>query len=207
MGKLSDMKLALKQLEELGLPVSNEQKKALRQAENNYILSELIPKIKESVKGLFSEVEHKVKIIIDYDGDTSHEPNVYKETTPMSAKAFTPDLFGKKADKGRNTGLRVTFPDGKSIQDKGAEVLMAIVKEVGPDLVHEMDIKCCGLPLVDDHRSDGPYSNRQKPMPGGYWLITNSNTATKKEQIKIISKTLDLGLKVEVLNKKGEVVE
>lgn len=208
MSKLSDMKVALKQLEELGLPISNEQKRALRLAENNYVQTELIPKIKESVKNLFGEMEHKVKIIIDFDGDPTHEPNVYKEMTPVPANVFTPDLFGNTSqDKSRNTGLRVTFPNGKRLQDRGFEVLMAVVKEVGPDLVHEMDIKCCGLPLVDDHRSDGIYGKNQKPLPGGYWIITNSNTAAKKEQIETISKILDLGLKVEVLNNKGEVVE
>lgn len=202
------MKLALRQLEELGLPISAEQKKALRLAENNYVQTVLVPKIKESLKGMFGEMEHKVKIIIDFDGDPTHEPNVYKEVAPVSVKAFSMDLFGnKELRKERNTGLRVTYPDGKRVQGRGTEILAAIVKEVGPDLVHEMDIRCCGLPLVDDHQSNGIYASKQKPMPEGYWLITNSNTKTKKEQIEAISKALNLGLKVEVLNKKGEVVE
>lgn len=204
MNKLSEMKIALKQLEDLGLPISMEQKKALRLAENNYVQTILIPQIKECIKGSFCEMEHKVKIVIDFDGNPSHEANVYKEVTPVKVKPFTSDLFGHKE---RNTGLRITSPDGRRLQGRGVEVLVAVVKEVGPELVHEMDIKCCGLPLVDDHLSDGQYANKQKPLPDGYWIITNSNTVTKKEQIEAISEALGLGLKVEVLNKKGEVVE
>lgn len=208
MSKLSDIKAALKQVEALGLPISGEQKRALRMAESNYVQTDIIPKIKESIKDLFGDVEHKVKIIIDYDGNPDNEPNVYKETAPVNASAFSQDLFGNTGKgKVRNTGLRVTFPDGRKLQDRGFEVLMAIVKEVGPDLVHEMDIKCCGLPLVDDHKSDGPYGKDQKELPGGYWLITNSDTTRKKDQIDTISKELGLGLKVEVLNAKGEVIE
>ncbi len=205
MSKLSDMKAALKQIEELGMPISNEQKRALRIAENTYVQSDIIPKIKDALKGVFSDVDHKVKIIIDYDGNPDKEPNVYKDIPAVNASTFYPDLFGQ--ENTRNTGLQVTFPDGRKLQDRGFEVLMAIVKEVGPDLVHEMDITCCGLPLVDDHRSEGRYGKDQKELPGGYWLITNSNTIVKKAQIDAISDNLGLNLKVEVLNAKGDVVD
>lgn len=207
MSKLNDIRAALKQVENLGLPISVEQKRALKMAESNYVQSDIIPKIKEFVKCLFGDIEHNVKIIIDYDGNPENEPNVYREATPMNVSTFTPDLFGNTGkEKVRNTGLRITFPDGRILQDRGFEVLMSIVKEVGPDLVHEMDIQCCGLPLVDDHKSDGPYGKDQKELPGGYWLITNSDTARKKDQIDAISNELGLNLKVEVLNAKGEVV-
>lgn len=207
MSKLSEIKAVFKQLEALGMPVSSEQKRALKMAENSYVQTDIIPKIRETVKDLFSDIDNKVKIIIDYDGNHEHEPNVYKETAPVSASSFSKDLFGNSPKEAiRNTGLRVTFPDGRILQDRGYEVLMAVVKEVGPDLVHEMDIKCCGLPLVDDHHSEGPYGKDQKELPGGYWLITNSNTAVKKAQIDAISENLGLGLKVEVLNANGEIV-
>lgn len=208
MSKLNDIKAALKRVEELGMPISSEQRRALKMAENTYVQTDIIPKIKETLKGLFSEIDHKVKIIVDYDGNPENEPNVYKDTAPVSASSFSPNLFGEMPkEKTRNSGLRVTFPDGKKIQDKGFEVLMAVVKEVGPDLVHEMDITCCGLPLVDDHKSSGRYGKDQKELPGGYWLITNSNTIKKKAQIDAISENLGLGLKVEVLDANGDVVE
>lgn len=204
MSKLSDMKTALRQLEALGMPISSEQKRVLRMTENEYIQTDILPQIRQAVKGLFADVGHKVKIIIDYDGNPENEPKVYKDIDPVNASAFTPNLFGEEPL--RNTAMRVTFPDGRKLQDKGFEVLKAIVNEVGPDLVREMNIMCCGLPLVDDHRSEGRYGRDQKELPGGYWLITNSNTITKKHQIEYISDYLDLDLKVEVLNAKGEVV-
>ena len=65
MSKLSDIKAVLGQVEALGLPVSDEQKQALKMAEINYVQTNIMPMSKESIKGLFGDLEHKVRIIID----------------------------------------------------------------------------------------------------------------------------------------------
>lgn len=204
MSKIGDIKKALEQIKALGMTISNEQEIALRNAEKTYIQSDIIPLIKDSTCNLFKDVEHRVKIIVDYDGNLGNEPKVYKYTPTVDALPFSHNLSGDEST--RNTGLRVIFPDGRVLQDRGFEVLMTIVQEVGPNLVHEMDITCCGLPLVDDHRSAGRYGKDQKELPGGYWLITNSKTIVKKNQIDAISDNLGLDLKVEVLNANGKVV-
>jgi hypothetical protein len=207
MSKLSDIKATLKQLEKLGLPISEEQKQTLRMLESTYIQTDVIPALKATVNELFKDVEHKVKIIIEYDGDPRHQPNIYEESD--SASATTSNIVSSDTEDNEKTpyiGIRVSFPDGRIIQGRPVEVLVALVKEVGPDLVHEMDIICCGLPLVDDHRSKGRYAGYQKLLPGGYWLITDSNTLRKKKQIEQISTNLDLGLKVEVLNTNVEPI-
>lgn len=208
MSKLSDIKAVLGQVEALGLPVSDEQKQALKMAEINYVQTNIMPKIKESIKGLFGDLEHKVRIIIDYDGNPDSEPNVYKEASQVNAIANNTDLSEKEEkEKVQYTTLRVTYPDGRTIENRGLDVLMAVVKEVGPDLVNEMNIECCGLPLVDDHKSNGPYGKDQRELPGGYWIIVNTNNKRKKKQIDAISKELGLGLKVEVLDAEEVVVE
>ena len=65
MSKLSDLKLALEQLKTLGLPISREQMRALQQAEDTYVETDIIPSIKEKVKELFSDIDNRVKIVIE----------------------------------------------------------------------------------------------------------------------------------------------
>jgi hypothetical protein len=207
MSKLSDLKLALEQLKTLGLPISREQMRALQQAEDTYVETDIIPSIKEKVKELFSDIDNRVKIVIEYDGNPGHDVNVYREATPVSEKSHSIEPPGEEIeDKVKYKGLRVTFPDGKIIEGRGFEVLITVVNEVGPDLVNEMGITYCGLPLVDDHRSDGPYGRNQRELTGGYWLLTNQNVTRKKKIIDTISKNLDLGLKCEVLNENVDIV-
>lgn len=209
MSKLNELRATLQQLKLLGLPISSEQTEALEKEEDNYIDEEIVPKIKEVITGSFNQIEHKTKIVIDYNGDPQSDPDVYIEKVPKpSADHNTPDLFGNKSyDKPRNTHLRVTMPDGRIIEGRGFNVLKDVVNEVGPDLVHEMDITCCGLPLVDDHRNDGYYSRAQKELNGRYWLFTNTSNDVKKQQIERINNELDLGMKVELVNANGDVVK
>lgn len=209
MSKLSELRATLQQLELLGLPISSEQTQALEKEEDNYIEEEIFPKIKEAITDSFSQIERNIKIIIDYNGDPQSAPNIYIEKTPKP-NTFTaaPDLFGNNPNAlPRGVRLRVTLPNGKVIEDRGYKVLMDVVNEVGPDLVHEMNIMCCGLPLVDDHRSNGYYGSAQKALNGGYWLITNSGNDTKKQQIEKISEELNLGLKVDLVDVYGNILD
>lgn len=149
MSKLSDLKLALEQLKTLGLPISREQMRALQQAEDTYVETDIIPSIKEIVKELFSDIDNRVKIVIEYDGNPGHDVNVYREATPVSEKSHSIEPPGEEIeDKVKYKGLRVTFPDGKIIEGRGFEVLITVVNEVGPDLVNEMGITYCGFTSV-----------------------------------------------------------
>ena len=69
MSKISDMKASLKELELLGLPISSAQKKALADAEDEYIDEELVPHIKDAIRGLFTDIGIRTKIVIDFDGN------------------------------------------------------------------------------------------------------------------------------------------
>ena len=62
----------------------------------------------------------------------------------------------------------------------------------------ELGIIQCGVPLISN-TLDNAYSSSQKDIAKGWYLMTLSSTATKKQQIEKISEALDLNLKVEVL--------
>lgn len=205
MSKVDDLKNALKQLEELGLPISLEQRKALKDAENEDFENNIIPAIKKSLGTLLADIDHKVKLVIDYDGKDGG--NI--EVRQIAASSHLPENNHPSYSLQRRAGgktLRATFPDGHWIQDKGIVVLTKIVEKVGPELVHEMDIKVGGIPLVDTHRDTGIYKNNQKLLSNGYYLMTLSDAERKKKMIETISRNLGLGLKVDIIDSKGNIV-
>lgn len=212
MSKLSDIKASLKDLEMLGLPISNEQKQSLAEAESEYI-DELIPKIKELLAGLFKDIDIKTRIAIEYDGNPSDELNVYLVDTEKSMQQM-PQKPQKKETKrsipNRKTPitgfrLKVTYPDGRQLIGKGTEVLKQLVNEIGPKTVYGTGVIARGILLVDDHL-DTNLSQYQRPVNDGYFLMTNTSNTQKKKEIEQISNRLDLGLKVSVIDENDKIV-
>lgn len=82
MNKLELLCNAIKQLEDLGLPISSDQQKAVFEAENEYIDNEFIPLVKNTAKDKLSYVHNPVEIIIKYTPGS--EPIVTKRATALS---------------------------------------------------------------------------------------------------------------------------
>ena len=97
------------------------------------------------------------------------------------------------------TILRVTFPDGKVIQDKKAKITFTeTIRRIGFMKVRNIGIAFCGVPIVSNTR-DRKYGKAQVPVEGGFYVMTHSSTNDKKKQLDKISKELHLGLIVEVI--------
>lgn len=82
MNKLELLYNAIKQLEDLGLPISADQQKAVLEAENEYIDNEFIPLVKKTAKDKLCYVHNPVEIIIKYI--PGGEPIVTKRATALS---------------------------------------------------------------------------------------------------------------------------
>ena len=95
--------------------------------------------------------------------------------------------------------LRVAFPDGRTIQPtKVVEALVEVVKYAGAGRVRELNIVCCADNLI--LKNPRPrYVGACKPVGEGWLCNTCSDTPTKYEQILYISKSLNLGIKVEII--------
>lgn len=207
MSKLSDIKNSLKQLELLGLPISESQRRTLALAEEEFVDDELIPQIKEALKDTFNSLDVSTRIVVEYDGRGNI--NVHsddKKSKVIHQPKNKPSTDSVKRPKAKPTFLKLTYQDGRIINGSGTKVLLNFINEVGPEKVHRMNIICCKLPLVDDHLSDGQYRNRQKPLNNGYYLMTNSDTQTKKDQITEIIRNLHLDIKVDVIDENGVIV-
>lgn len=77
MSKLNDIKASFKELEQLGLPISNEQRQLLVEAEDEYVKEEIIPQIKKLLNKILDDIDIKVRIAIEYDGNNNDDIKVY----------------------------------------------------------------------------------------------------------------------------------
>lgn len=96
--------------------------------------------------------------------------------------------------------IKVTFPDGRTIQpNKVLETLIEVVKYAGPERVRDLGIIVCADNLVLKNPKLR-YEKPCKPVGNGWLVNTCSDTPTKYEQIKQISKALNLDLGIEIIN-------
>lgn len=96
--------------------------------------------------------------------------------------------------------IKVTFPDGRTIQpNKVLETMVEVVKYAGPERVRDLGIIVCADNLVLKNPKPR-YEKPCKPVGNGWLVNTCSDTPTKYEQIKQISKALNLDLGIEIIN-------
>lgn len=207
MSKLTDIRSSLKELELLGLPVSSEQKLHLADAENEFIQEEIIPKIKEIIQGLFDEIDFKTKIAIEYDGNLSDGVHVYlleEDKHKVQSATFPNKNTLQNTGNRKKWFLRVTYPDGNQQTGRGIDILKQVVNYVGPQKIHDMQLKMRGIQLVEKKYIAG-FERFQTPLNNGYFLMVNSNNHQKKMQIEEISRRLQLKYKVDIIDENGNV--
>ncbi len=114
-----------------------------------------------------------------------------KERSKKTEKTIT------SSPKSSLTGLMVTFPNGKVVNNRYAyETLIEVVETVGVQKVVGLGIKHVGLDFITKTKDD--FYN-QHELADGYLILTHSSTDKKKRQLEEISTKLGLGLKVEVV--------
>lgn len=101
------------------------------------------------------------------------------------------------------TDLSVRFPDGVIIAEKkAADTFEKAIKKIGTDRVRQvvelLNLKFCKVPVISNRR-DEKYGGSQRPLGGGWLLITHSNNKMKKQFLDKVSKQLGLGLVVDII--------
>lgn len=94
--------------------------------------------------------------------------------------------------------IRVTFPDGKSFCYRNVtDTFIAVLQEIGAERFTEISLELCHLPLLS--REIYPrFQDWMKPVCGGWYLNAQSNTDQKYIQLRSISESLKLDLKLEI---------
>jgi len=212
MSKLETLYQSIRGLKELGLPLHDETLKAVDQLEEELIKNEVIPRLSESIEPIITQIQRPIVLVVDYvpgealsvrltrkrvimDENESKQyslaPQANKERTKKTDKTIT------SSHKSSWTGLVVTFPNGKIINNRYAyETLIETVETVGVQKVAALGLKHVGLDFITKTRDD--FYN-QHELADGFLILTHSSTDKKKRQLEDISEKLSLGLKVEVV--------
>lgn len=211
MTKLQKLYSTIQNLKELGLELGADLLKQTADLEQAIIKNEILPVISEKIEPVITQIQRELVLVVDYVPNEPLSVRISRKrnfTEQMETIEIVPDpqvehnvgtIKRKVNGRSQNTNLRVKFPDGTVIENRFAlDTLKQVVQRVGIDKVRELGIIQCGVPLISN-TLDNAYSSSQKDIAKGWYLMTLSSTATKKQQIEKISEAYKLNIKVEVL--------
>lgn len=122
------------------------------------------------------------------------------EKIDWSNPYYSHPLVAEPEGKKKSHILRVTYPNGKIIQERVvAKTLVEVVRNANPELISSLNILLAGVNLVSKEIST-KYEKCQIPIQDGYYVMTLSDTPKKYQIIKLISDTLHLNLNVEFIS-------
>lgn len=106
--------------------------------------------------------------------------------------------YNEPQTRSRRKRIRVTFPDGEAFCYTDATLTMlAALAKIGPQRFPEIKLEIGKLPIMT--REPYPrYKQYMREVCDGWWLNTQSDSKDKYLQLKAISDTLALGLKIEI---------
>jgi hypothetical protein len=209
MTKLEKLYSTIQNLKELGLELGEDLLKQTNELEQDIIKKEILPVISEKIEPIIGQIQRELVLVVDYVPNEPLSVRLSRKrnfSAEMETIEIVPDpqvehnigtIKRNATKKSSKTNLRVTFPDGKVIENRFAyETLYEVVKLAGTERVRTLGIIQCGVPLVSN-TLDNFYN--QKEIGKGLYLITHSSTVQKRQQIERISEALKLGLKVEIV--------
>ena len=212
MSRLSDLYKAMETLRKEGLSLNENLEKQVSELEEDIIKKEILPVVTQTIEPALKQVQRELVLVVDYHPGEPISVSLSRKTNIselLDAKLLEqdPQVEHRNGTKRRKpvervnekTILRVTFPDGKVIQDKKAKITFTeTIRRIGFMKVRNIGIAFCGVPIVSNTR-DRKYGKAQVPVEGGFYVMTHSSTNDKKKQLDKISKELHLGLIVEVI--------
>ena len=212
MSRLSDLYKAMETLRKEGLSLNEDLEKQVSELEEDIIKKEILPVVTQTIEPALKQVQRELVLVVDYHPGEPISVSLSRKTNIselLDAKLLEqdPQVEHRNGTKRRKpvervnekTILRVTFPDGKVIQDKKAKITFTeTIRRIGFMKVRNIGIAFCGVPIVSNTR-DRKYGKAQVPVEGGFYVMTHSSTNDKKKQLDKISKELHLGLVVDVV--------
>lgn len=198
-----------------GLELSPVQDAQLRRAEEEIIQKEILPVLSERIEPVLGQIERKLVLVVDY---IPGEPLKVSLSRRRNLSEVLGDVVEIKPDsivehrvigpqmnptikKAPQSKLRVTMPmpDGRVLAyARAKDTFIEVIKRIGVEKIRPLGITVCNVPLVSN-TIDSKYKSSQHSIGNGWYVITHSSTADKKQKLEQISSMLHLDLKVEVI--------
>lgn len=210
MTQLEKLYQSIQNLKELGVQLPEKLLEETNRVEEEIIKNDIIPALADTISPVINQIQREIILVVEYVpdepvsvrwtrkrsllnySDTDTLDNVPKATF-SERQTFTISPHSKSS----KTVLSVTFPNGQTISNRFAnETLVDTIKAIGYEKVKDLNILCCGVPLVSNEKDDF-YTQHQ--LVSGVYIMTHSSTRTKKDQLDEISSRLGLDLKVEII--------
>lgn len=187
---------AIKTLEALGLPVSDEQQEYITQMEKEYLRDEIIPLISQELTPLVENMRNPFHIGVTYSKNSGLDISLSGtlNQSACSSSSLDEDKYHKK-----NSILRVTFPDNRvSCHKVVSRTFLDVVKYAGAWNVERLGIMLLGINIVSSKLHENPkYSKYQHEIEPGLYVCTYCNTDRKLFILKTINRELNLNLIIE----------
>lgn len=193
MEDLKKMYQAIEVLEQLGLPISQEQQFALRKMENTYLEENIIPSLEELIKSEVEELKCGFHLLVTYQPE---EGLSIKKVEKKSVNQAATD--GDNQDRKTRNYIKVTFPDGRvSEENKVWKTLVEVIEYAGPQHVEALNIMCGPLNIIQSDPAVFGKISSPKQLSNGQYVDAYSDTKTKFRHLSEINRQLQLGLKLE----------
>lgn len=115
---------------------------------------------------------------------------------------YTPSQISKQGTKQKSVIIKITTPEGDIMQHtKVLDTLIDVIEYAGAENVMSLNIQNCGdnLILQEDNINER-YRKATKQLSSGLYVNTCSDTKTKARTIQQISDSLELDLKIEIVD-------
>lgn len=223
MSRLSNLYQAIETLRKEGLEINEDLEKQVSELEEEIIKKEILPVITETIAPALKPVKRELVLVVDYIPDTPLSVHISRKRNLAAvitdAKEIIPDnvtppatdvapdpqavhtTVAKKSYVKVNgkTKLKITFQDGRVIQEKKAiDTLRDFILVVGVDKVRALNYVYSNVPLISN-TLDQKYASQQKSLGNGWYVFGNTPTATKKLQIERIAQALNIDVHVEII--------
>ena len=196
MNKLDKAYEAVDMLENLGLPVSNEQLNAIAQMEKSYLREEIIPLIKQELEPMVQKMRNQFNMRVIYTKENGldillSESNM-QSTNPLHG---TDDRNYRK----KKFIIRVKFPDNHvSCQKIVSNTFADVIKYAGARNVEQLGIMLLGENIISSSLMENErYASGQQEIEPGIYLCTYCDTEKKYDILRQINRELNLNLSIE----------
>lgn len=211
MSKLSKLYQILENSEELGLRLNEDVIKQTNELEEELIKKEILPIVQNNIEPALRPVRRDIVLVVEYSPDKPLQLKLSRKVNiseVIEAKIIEPDPQVEHKEIGKTkshevkqprTALRITLPDGRIINHKqAADSLVEFVQYVGVMRVRSLGWKVNRVPFISNTK-DAKYATSQHTVSNGWYVMTCSDTKTKKKQVEKIAENFGINVKVEII--------